>query len=79
MTQSKLESLLENVLNVISGLILSIFVVQPVVFWYYDIHLEASENIMIAVIFTVVSIIRGYVWRRIFNKKLLKRMVNTLN
>lgn len=79
MTQTKLESLLENVLNVLSGLGLSIFVVQPIVFWYFDIHLETSENILIAVIFTVVSIIRGYVWRRYFNKKLLKRMVNTLN
>ena len=58
----------ESLSNVGSGLLLSILIVQPLVFWYYDISLPSSTNVEIAVIFTVVSIIRGYVWRRYFHK-----------
>ena len=67
--QTKLESLTENILNVLSGLVLSIFVFQPIVFEIYDITLSSTQNIQIAVIFTLVSIARGYVWRRFFNKR----------
>lgn len=75
MTQSKMESLFENVLNVVSGLLLSIYVVQPIVFKIYKIELSSFQNIQIAIIFTIVSIIRGYFWRRYFDKKLLKKLM----
>ena len=61
-------SILEVIVNLIGGLILSILVVQPLVFWFYDIKLDMSTNVEIAVIFTVVSFIRSYIVRRIFNK-----------
>lgn len=72
--QSKTSSLIENILNVLSGLLLSIFIIQPIIFKLYDIHLEMSQNIQIAIIFTAVSIIRGYIWRRYFNKRVLKSL-----
>ncbi len=59
----------EAIVNVLSGLILSVFIVQPVVFSLYDIRLPVQDNIGIAVIFTVVSILRGYIWRRWFHKR----------
>ena len=72
--QTKVESLIENVLNVFTGLVLSIFVVQPLVFPIFNIITSVTENIAIAIIFTLVSIIRGYVWRRIFNKRAVHKL-----
>lgn len=68
--QPKLESLIEQLLNVLSGLILSTFVIQPLAFPLFDISTTHSENFQMAVIFTIVSIIRSYYWRRWFNHKL---------
>lgn len=62
-------ALAESVTNVLSGLFLSIFVVQPIVFSWFDIKLQMHQNVSIAIIFTIVSIARGYVWRRWFHKK----------
>jgi hypothetical protein len=70
--QTKLESLLEQSLNVISGLIISILIVQPLVFGMYGIAFTLIQNITVASIFTIVSILRGYIWRRYFNHKLRK-------
>lgn len=77
--QTKLESLIEQVLNVFSGLILSIFVIQPIVFKFYNIELSMSENIGMAVIFTTVSIIRGYFWRRLYNRQSMKKILKEIN
>ena len=67
--QSKYQSILEQTLNVGSGFIISVLV------WEYAIkHLIHSEilsvdsSIWITIIFTVVSFIRGYLWRRYFNQ-----------
>ena len=60
-------SVVETVTNLTAGLLLSIFVVQPIVFSHYDVVLTHGDNTAIAVIFTIVSLIRGYITRRIFN------------
>jgi hypothetical protein len=73
--QTKLESFIEQSFNVISGLVISIFIVQPLVFGMYGIKFSLYENLTIATIFTIVSIIRGYFWRRFYNRKLIKRLL----
>lgn len=72
--QTKLESLFENVINVVSGLALSIWVVQPIAFKYYNIHTTMSQNIQLAIVFTLVSIARGYLFRRLFNMRAIKKL-----
>lgn len=64
--QSRRASLLEASLNTASGFCTSLLT-QWVVFPMFDFHPALSENLTITAIFTVVSVIRGYVWRRIFN------------
>ncbi len=59
----------ESIVNVGSGLLLSILLIQPIVFSWYDIQLQLNQNIGIAIIFTIVSVVRGYIWRRWFHKK----------
>ena len=66
--QSKYQSFKEQILNVGSGFIISALV------WEYfikslvnDGYLSLDSTLAITCIFTVVSLIRGYVWRRVFN------------
>jgi len=66
MRQSKLTSLVEVCLNVGSGFILA-FIVWQALAAFYDIDMPLSRNFQITSIFTAVSIVRGYVWRRLFN------------
>jgi len=58
----------ESLANVGSGLLLSIFIAQPIIFWLYDIEIGLFENIIIALYFTIISIFRGYIWRLYFHK-----------
>jgi len=62
-------ALIEAIANTFTGLVLSIFVIQPVVFRAYEIELTFTTNVSLAVVFTIVSILRGYVWRRWFHKR----------
>jgi len=61
-------AMIESLANVGSGLLLSIFIAQPIIFYYYGISLDTSENVIIAVYFTIISIFRGYIWRLYFHK-----------
>ena len=75
MNQTKLESLIEGILNQFSGMIISfgtwVWIVAPV----FGIPYQGFvANLGIVCVFTTVSIIRGYVWRRFFNKGLHKKV-----
>jgi low affinity Fe/Cu permease len=74
MGQTKLVSLIEQLLNVASGFVLSVLVWQMVgpLFGY---EVTIASNLGITSIFTVVSVIRGYIWRRFFNANLHKAVV----
>lgn len=71
--QSRLESTVEALLNIGSGFIISLllwtFVIVPV----WDLPVKMHDNLAITSLFTVVSIVRSYIWRRIFNRILVKR------
>lgn len=66
MRQSRRHSLLEISLNTASGFVLSI-VVGQVVFPFLGISVTLKQNVNVVAILTVVSIVRSYVWRRIFD------------
>lgn len=66
MSQSKTLSAVESVTNVTLGYLLAL-ATQAVVFPMRNIHLEGADNFIIAGIFTVVSLVRGYTLRRVFN------------
>ena len=64
--QSRRHSLLETVFSTVIGYAVAI-TTQIIVFPWFDIHTSAQDNIAIGAIFTVVSIVRGYCVRRLFN------------
>lgn len=68
MSQTKKQSLKETVISTFIGLAVSL-ITQIIVFPIYDMEVSFNQNIQITIIFTAVSIVRGYFVRRYFNKK----------
>ncbi len=66
MTQARRYSLLESITNVVVGYSIGV-AAQMVVFPLLDIPVSVSENLIIAGFMTVVSLIRSYMLRRLFN------------
>ncbi len=65
--QTRLQSLLEAWINVIIGYFVAL-AAQIIVFPWYGIEVSISQNLQIGLIFTIVSITRSYVVRRLFNR-----------
>lgn len=65
--QSKKQSLMEAILNVGSGFIISLLLWVYVVVPIWDIEVTAFDNLSITLLFTASAIARSYLWRRLFN------------
>jgi hypothetical protein len=65
--QSKKHSIYESITNVVVGLVMS-FLIQLILYPILNIEVSLNQNIFITFVFFVVSFVRGYVIRRIFNK-----------
>lgn len=68
--QTKLESFIEQCCNVGSGMIIAYGVMELVLAPWLGIGITPMQNIWVTLVLTVVSVLRGYVWRRVFNRKL---------
>jgi len=68
--QSRLESVFETAANTFSGFAVSWAAYQYIVIPYRSFFAEYGEAFWITVLFTVISLIRSYVWRRFFNADL---------
>jgi len=66
--QSKKHSFLEAVTNTFVGFIISL-VASFAIFPAVGIHTTPLQNLTVTIFYTIISIIRGYVLRRWFNKK----------
>ena len=65
--QTKMFSFLEQVANIMSGFIIAVILWHYVVTPYLGIPYNIWDNLIITTMFTVVSILRGYIWRRVGN------------
>lgn len=66
--QTKTHSLIESLTNVAIGYVVALLS-QIVLFPMFNIYVPLSDNLLIGLWFTVISIFRSYVVRRYFNKK----------
>lgn len=64
--QTRLQSLLESCANVLIGYLVALGA-QLVVFPLMGIPVSLSQNVVIGIIFTAVSLARSYALRRAFN------------
>ena len=67
MNQSRLMSLIEAITNVTVGYILAI-ATQIVVFPWFGLEAALGEHLAIGAAFVVVSLARGYLLRRLFER-----------
>lgn len=65
--QSKKLSIIEAITGTATGFIVSLLI-QMIIYPALDIPVRFDQNILITTIFTIASIARGYILRRIFNK-----------
>jgi hypothetical protein len=65
--QSKKMSLIETITNVTAGYLVALLS-QILIFPLFGIKATIQDNLMIGLWFTIISIIRSYVLRRIFNR-----------
>lgn len=65
--QSRLQSLIESAVNIAIGYFVAL-ATQLIVFPLYGMTVSLAANVQIGIIFTVVSLIRNYGVRRVFNR-----------
>lgn len=68
MPQNKKLSLIETLVQTVAGLFIS-FIVQIIMYPLLNIPVTLNQNIIITSVFFLVSILRGYIIRRIFENK----------
>ena len=65
MSQSRMQSLIEAMVSTCTGFTVSV-VAQMVIFGWVGISVSLGDNIVIALAFTVLSLLRSYLVRRVF-------------
>jgi hypothetical protein len=66
--QTRVSSAIESAINLAAGMAVSI-AIQLVVYPVLDIPVTFGQNIIITSVFTVASLLRSYIIRRIFNAR----------
>jgi hypothetical protein len=66
MSQSKKMSLFETLASTAIGYVVAV-AAQSVIFPMFGLVVSLQDNMLIGVFFTVVSVVRGYAVRRMFN------------
>lgn len=69
MNQTRVGSLIESLMNIAIGYFVALLS-QLAIFPMFGIHVSLSTNLWIGAWFTVISLIRSYIIRRWFNKRL---------
>ena len=68
MIQKRIYSLLESFTNVVIGYLVAVGS-QIIIFPLFGINIPIQDNFLIGLWFTIISIIRSYILRRIFTKR----------
>ena len=66
--QTKLQSAIETVTQTVVGFGVAL-ISQLTLFPFFDINIPFSSNLWIGLWFTGISVLRGYIVRRIYNKR----------
>lgn len=68
--QTKWQSFIESLVSILIGFGIAL-ISQLILFPFYGIHPTLNTNIQIVLWFTVISLIRTYIIRRVFNRRAL--------
>lgn len=67
MSQSRRMSAVETIASTAIGYVVAV-ISQVAIFTLFGIHIPLTDNLIIGLFFTVVSILRGYCVRRVFSR-----------
>ena len=67
--QTKYQSLIESLTNILIGY-LTALLSQVLIFPLFDIDVTFQDNLLIGLYFTIISLLRSYLVRRYFNKRI---------
>ena len=67
--QTKYQSLIESLINILIGY-LTALLSQVLIFPLFDIDVSLQDNLLIGLYFTIISLLRSYLVRRYFNKRI---------
>ena len=67
--QTKYQSLIESLTNILIGY-LTALLSQVLIFPLFDIDVTFQDNLLIGLYFTIISLVRSYLVRRYFNKRI---------
>ena len=67
--QTKFQSFIESTVNILIGYFTAL-ISQLLIFPLFNINIPIQDNLLIGLYFTLISLIRSYLIRRFFNKKL---------
>ena len=70
--QSKKHSIIESCTNIIIGYFVALGS-QLIILPSFDVHITFKENLLMGVYFTLISLTRSYVLRRVFNSITIRR------
>jgi len=68
MRQTRLQSIIESAINVLIGYLVALGS-QFAIFPFFDINVPLTDNMLIGLWFTVISLLRSYAIRRWFNAR----------
>ena len=68
--QTKYQSLIESLTNILIGY-LTALLSQVLIFPLFDIDVSFQDNLLIGLYFTIISLLRSYLVRRYFNKRII--------
>ena len=66
--QTKRQSLIETLTSVFVGWLIGV-ILNMLVLPLFDYDVSLTDGVLISIIFTAVSVVRGYLIRRFFNSK----------
>ena len=72
--QTKKHSFIESLTNVFIGYLVALLS-QLIIFPVFGIYVPLSDNILIGLWFTLISICRSYIIRRYYNGKITKEAI----
>jgi len=71
MSQTRLSSFIEAIINVAIGFVIN-FTANMFIFPLFGFHITPGANLLMGLIYTVISVLRSYAVRRWFNARLHK-------
>lgn len=71
MSQTRLGSFVESLINVVIGFVVN-FVANLFILPLIGFHITVSQNLFIGVLYTFVSVARSYIIRRWFNRLIVR-------